>query len=225
MGSSERDLSLPLVAGQRLPHGYTNISWRHGDRIYKRYLGPDALTRLQVEVASIQAVAGTIPVPAVIDAAESDLIVVFAFVPGRHGQELIDDGQGAPVLRATGRMLRRFQAQHPRLVHGDYGPQNLLFESEHLDVVAVLDWEFAHQGDELEDLAWAEWIVRMHHPHAVVHLDALFDGYGRRPPWPDRLAAMLARCEVLRRQNAVADEQVAAAVWRTRAETTRRWHA
>jgi hypothetical protein len=26
-------------------------------------------------------------------------------------------------------------------------------------VTAVLDWEFAHLGQPVEDLAWAEWIV------------------------------------------------------------------
>jgi aminoglycoside phosphotransferase (APT) family kinase protein len=33
----------------------------------------------------------------------------------------------------------------------------------------VVDWEFAHLGDPVEDLAWCEWIVRMHHPE---HVDA-----------------------------------------------------
>jgi Ser/Thr protein kinase RdoA (MazF antagonist) len=223
MGSNDRDESTPPAPGRPLLHGYTNTSWRQGDRICKRYLGLDALARLRVEVASIQAVAATVPAPAVIDVAEADLLVVFAFVPGRQGQDLIDDGQGARVLRATGRTLRRLQADHPRLAHGDYGPQNLLFEPERLDVVAVLDWEFAHQGDEVEDLAWAEWIVRMHHPHAVVHVDALFDGYGERPPWPDRQAAMITRCEVLLKRSEVAGEQVAVDLWRERTATTHGW--
>jgi tRNA A-37 threonylcarbamoyl transferase component Bud32 len=215
---------MPPVVGRQMLHGYTNASWRQGDRIYKRYRGLDALARLRVEVAHIEAVAGTVPVPAVVDAAEADLLVVFSFVPGKHGQELIDDGQGTPVLRATGRTLRRLQAQHPRLAHDDYGPQNLLFEPDRLDVVAVLDWEFAHEGDELEDLAWAEWIVRAHHPRAVADLDALFDGYGEQPPWPLRQAAMLTRCEVLVTRAEIAGEQGAANLWRSRAAMTHAWH-
>jgi aminoglycoside phosphotransferase (APT) family kinase protein len=40
----------------------------------------------------------------------------------------------------------------PVLVHGDAGPGNFLFEDGHL--TALLDWELAHPGDPMEDLAW-----------------------------------------------------------------------
>lgn len=39
------------------------------------------------------------------------------------------------------------------LVHGDYGPHNLMFDRG--SVVAVLDWERAHPGHAAEDLAYA----------------------------------------------------------------------
>ncbi|KKL60980.1 hypothetical protein LCGC14_2199920, partial [marine sediment metagenome] len=38
------------------------------------------------------------------------------------------------------------------LVHGDAGPGNFLFENGHMS--ALLDWELAHPGDPMEDLAW-----------------------------------------------------------------------
>lgn len=38
------------------------------------------------------------------------------------------------------------------LVHGDFRVGNLMVDEE--DLVAVLDWEFAHLGDPREDLAW-----------------------------------------------------------------------
>ena len=82
----------------------------------------------------------------------------------------------------------------PGLVHGDYGPQNLLLDPESLEVVAVLDWEFAHDGDRVEDLAWAEWIVRLHHRDAVQYLPSLFEEYGQRPDWALRQAVMMQRC-------------------------------
>ena len=41
---------------------------------------------------------------------------------------------------------------HPVLVHGDAGPGNFLFEDGRL--TALLDWELAHPGDPMEDLAW-----------------------------------------------------------------------
>ncbi|MEZ0164036.1 hypothetical protein AB2L27_04555 [Kineococcus sp. LSe6-4] len=43
-------------------------------------------------------------------------------------------------------------------------------------------------------MAWAEWIVRMHHPHLLSALPSLFAGYGRHPPWIQRHTAMIAKC-------------------------------
>ena len=45
-------------------------------------------------------------------------------------------------------------AHHLALVHGDYRVGNLLFGRDGR-VAAVLDWEMAHRGDPLEDLAWS----------------------------------------------------------------------
>ncbi len=38
------------------------------------------------------------------------------------------------------------------LVHGDYRMGNVLFDAS--GVVAILDWELAHGGDPMEDIAW-----------------------------------------------------------------------
>lgn len=43
-------------------------------------------------------------------------------------------------------------AQGPALVHGDAGPGNFLFDGGRM--TALLDWELAHIGDPMEDLAW-----------------------------------------------------------------------
>lgn len=45
-------------------------------------------------------------------------------------------------------------AQQLTLVHGDYRVGNVLFD-RFGRVAAVLDWEMAHRGDPLEDLAWS----------------------------------------------------------------------
>lgn len=42
--------------------------------------------------------------------------------------------------------------ERPVFVHGDAGPGNFLFDNGHL--TALLDWELAHPGDPMEDLAW-----------------------------------------------------------------------
>ncbi|MGN8025812.1 phosphotransferase family protein [Microbacterium sp. 22242] len=131
-----------------------------------------------------------------------------AFVDGEHGQDLIEAGNAADVLTECGRVLHRLHTLDPRLIdasaatnqtirHGDFGPNNILFDSGGLTAVAVLDWEFSGIGDPIADIAWCEWIVRMHHPDAVHHLDRFFDAYGRRPPWADRQQEMLRRCHWL----------------------------
>jgi hypothetical protein len=74
-------------------------------------------------------------------------------------------------------------------------------------------------GHPIEDLAWAEWIVRTHHPHLTDALGALFDGFGIHPPWLQRHSAMLAKCAGLlafaRRWSAES-----AGVWQRRIEAT-----
>jgi hypothetical protein len=60
-----------------------------------------------------------------------------------------------PVLEFGLRWLRSAPpvADRPvRLVQGDTGPGNFLFQGE--SVTAVLDWELAHFGDPQEDLGW-----------------------------------------------------------------------
>lgn len=44
----------------------------------------------------------------------------------------------------------------PVLVHGDFRTGNLIYD--HTGFVSVLDWEMAHLGDALEDVAWAQLI-------------------------------------------------------------------
>jgi aminoglycoside phosphotransferase (APT) family kinase protein len=59
-----------------------------------------------------------------------------------------------PVLDLAERWLRANAPQSGalRLVHGDYRVGNFMFDESGL--VAVLDWELAHLGDPVEDLAW-----------------------------------------------------------------------
>jgi tRNA A-37 threonylcarbamoyl transferase component Bud32 len=211
------------VTARRLPHGYTNESWAEQDLVYKRYVGNDAADRLRVEVEALAIVAHPIPVPKVVQVQHDTDVVVLSEVVGRHGQELIDSGHAARVLLGAGKTLRTLQRAVPGLVHGDYGPQNLLFDAVSFAVVAVLDWEFAHGGDAVEDLAWAEWIVRMHHAGAIGHLGALFEGYQDRPAWASRHDAMQARCDQLRRFCALRGDQQSLQEWDLRTRLTAGW--
>lgn len=65
--------------------------------------------------------------------------------------------QPEPTLMAALRWLRRAPpppAQRLSIVHGDYRNGNVLHNGAGR-IIAVLDWEMAHIGDPLEDLAWA----------------------------------------------------------------------
>ena len=92
------------------------------------------------------------------------------------------------------------------------------------EVTAVLDWEFSTPGDAVVDVAWCEWIVRMHHPAAVTSLSAFHQAYGPVPPWPTRQAAMVSRCLWLQNFCLRWDPKSGgAALWQDRAVTTARW--
>lgn len=61
-----------------------------------------------------------------------------------------------PIIRAVIRRLYRWQpiAEKLAMVHGDFRAGNFLYDDEG-NLKAVLDWEMAHMGDPLEDLAWS----------------------------------------------------------------------
>lgn len=169
----------------------------------KTYLGPDPQRRFRVEHAALSGLHGRFPVPAVLPSPDGELRV--EEVVGRHGQDALDGGDPAQVLRLCGLTRRRLSEIDPAtvpglpgngdvIVHGDFGPQNMLLNADINEVLAVVDWELCHLGAAVEDLAWTEWIVRTHHPLSVRHLGELFAGFGSRPPWPERKAAMLDLC-------------------------------
>ncbi|MEZ5599109.1 MAG: phosphotransferase family protein [Pseudomonadales bacterium] len=62
-----------------------------------------------------------------------------------------------PIAEAAIRWLERHlppPSARLALVHGDYRSGNFLYDTEG-NVHGVLDWEMAHLGDPLEDLAWS----------------------------------------------------------------------
>jgi aminoglycoside phosphotransferase (APT) family kinase protein len=68
-----------------------------------------------------------------------------------------DEIHPQPLVRAAIRRLRANPpppAQKLSVVHGDYRSGNFLHDGAGR-ITAVLDWEMAHLGDPLEDLAWA----------------------------------------------------------------------
>ncbi|MGI8434055.1 MAG: aminoglycoside phosphotransferase family protein [Nocardioidaceae bacterium] len=215
-------------------HGYTNETTAVGtDLVTKTYGGTDAAERRSSESACLVSLADHLPVPHIV-AEGRDITTLMQRLPGRHGQELIDNGDGYAVMHAAGVLLQRLQALPHRviqpplsgdgevLVHGDYGPQNMLLDQHHR-VTGLLDWEFAHRGSATEDVAWAEWIVRMHHPTHLAVVDGFFAGFGSRPPWPGRQAFMVERCQQLRDRCLVQRQPTDADLWEERSHITAGW--
>lgn len=223
-------------------HGYTNDTRSDGAVVVKRYVGPAAVARHDRERSMLERLHGVLPVATIIESSltsdDDACCLQMSHLDGVHGQELIDDGRVRPVLRSCGEMLRRLQsiplsvvfpdADHAGggvLVHGDYGPNNILFDRRTVVVKGLVDWEWAHPGRPIEDLAWCEWIVRMHHPGDAHALDELFEAYGDRPPWSERRAEMVRRCqELLDMLRTLGDASgIAVERWRQRVRTTETW--
>jgi tRNA A-37 threonylcarbamoyl transferase component Bud32 len=217
--------------GRSLPHAYTNAVTVLGDVVTKTYRGPDAIQRQQREELAISSVADRLPVASIVDSRPG--VLVLDKVPGRHGQDRIDRGEAETVMFGLGRLLREVQAISPVffgklhgagvLVHHDFGPNNVLF-ADHDDSIALLaDWEWSTVGSPITDLAWAEFILRMHHPEHQRCLPALFDGYGARPAWNERQAAMAQRVTTLETWVRSHKGTRAASTWDRRSRSIARW--
>jgi tRNA A-37 threonylcarbamoyl transferase component Bud32 len=229
------DLAATIHGVSRLSHGYTNRTRLVQNGIEKRYQGADPFVRAQREFACLTHLLGKYEVPEVVEFDISVPVVAMATVAGRHGQELIAEGHAPTVLRLIGQQLAKLQtidsASIPGLegvgdviVHGDFGPQNIICSLDVTRIAGVLDWESAHVGSPIEDLAWAEWIVRMHHPEAVVVLPELFDGSGLSISWSDRRSAMIQQCRRYIAFCEASEWKAAAAEWRRRLTATGGWH-
>jgi aminoglycoside phosphotransferase (APT) family kinase protein len=84
-----------------------------------------------------------------------------------HWEKVIDEDElePQPIARAAIRWMRRNPpppAQRISIVHGDYRTGNFLHDGQGR-IIAILDWEMAHLGDPLEDLAWALDPLWAHH--------------------------------------------------------------
>jgi aminoglycoside phosphotransferase (APT) family kinase protein len=72
-----------------------------------------------------------------------------------HASFLAARMEPLPVLASVYRWLveRLPETDRTSVVHGDFRPGNFLYVGG--DITALLDWELAHLGDPVEDLAWA----------------------------------------------------------------------
>jgi hypothetical protein len=217
--------------GQPVPHAYTNDVKVLGGLVTKTYRGPGALGRQQREELAIRSLADRLPVATIVDSRPG--VLVLGQVSGRHGQERIDRGEGVAVMFGLGRLLREVQGVSPRffdeyhdagvLVHQDFGPNNVVFAEQDDSILLLADWEWSTVGSPITDLAWAEVIVRLHHPEHQDCIPALFDGYGMRPAWSERQAAMAKRATALETWVRSFRGAAAASTWGRRSRCIAQW--
>jgi aminoglycoside phosphotransferase len=184
------------------PHASVNVVHRDGDHVVKRFVGPRAEERCSSERRAVASLRGHLPVPEIL--LYDDVSMATRFVPGVNGRVALSEGDAAEVLELSGTTLRMLQTVPARtvfgdapdslvVVHGDFGPNNLVIDPGTGHVAAVVDWEWCHLGESVEDVAWCEWTVRNHHPEYAHLLGAFFDSYGTTPPWAERHGAMLSQ--------------------------------
>lgn len=222
---------MPSRDARPLPHAYTNVATVSGDVVTKTYRGPDAIERQQREAQAIASLQGRLPVARILESRPG--VLVLARVPGRHGQDLIDAGEGHMVMHGLGALLREVQAVQPdfydetrgdgTLIHGDFGPNNVLFGEHDEHITLLADWEWSTTGSAITDLAWAEFIVRMHHQDHLDCIPALFDGYGHHPAWSERQAAMAERAAALEAWVRSWKGPAADTTWPRRSQAIKRW--
>lgn len=187
--------------GDRLPYGWSNGVWRVGSEAVKRYLGANSAADL--EAALLRALQSALPVPAVIAVSARELHM--QFVPGINGQPALEgasESEARNMFAILGRLLARIHdlgaalsvelpGQGRSLVHGDFSWPNTIFSEDRSELRALVDWERAHLGDAVEDLAWFEWNVRKWWSPRLYGMTDFFEAYGNRPDWSSRQQTML----------------------------------
>lgn len=189
-----------------LPYGYTNSTRLENRIVVKTYSGADSQSRFLTELVMYQQLQNMPFMPELVGYDKDALTISMRYVESRHAQDLLEEYCDI-VLFSLGKLARELQlvkidtiVESKRnapdvLVHGDFGPQNLLFAPESFSEPYLVDWEWAHFGDRFEDIAWAEWIIRMHYDSNQQMIASLYKGFGIVPLWEARRELMIRKCE------------------------------
>ena len=133
--------------GQILPTPFFVIEYIEG----RPEFAPEDITNFSAQMAAhlakIHQVSGANPDLAFLPRQTNDLTTLIVPRPAQMNQSL-DEGRIRDTLQAAWPFPR---PNPPVLLHGDYWPGNILWQDDRL--AAVIDWEDAHLGDPLKDLA------------------------------------------------------------------------
>jgi thiamine kinase-like enzyme len=189
-----------------LPYGYTNSTHLENRIVVKTYSGTSAQSRFLTELVIYQQLHDMPFMPELVDCDKDALTISTRYVESRHAQDLLEEYSDI-IPFTLGKLARELQSvkidtivdskrsKTDVLVHGDFGPQNLLFAPESFSEFYLVDWEWAHFGDRFEDIAWAECIIRMHYDSNQQMIASLYRGFGIVPPWEARHELVIRKCE------------------------------
>ncbi|MFC0673468.1 RIO1 family regulatory kinase/ATPase domain-containing protein [Brachybacterium hainanense] len=171
----------PAPTGGFTPeHGFTNDTRSTKAGVEKIFSGPSGARRWSREVEALQRFAGTGYPPQLVDRSRSELRVVTRLIRGVNGAEILRAPQSTEaegLMRSAGRVLE--DLGRDGVVHGDFGPQNLLVTDEG---VRVIDWEWCGALTDPDlDAFWFDFIVRYHYPHAASLLPTFWRACGHDP--------------------------------------------
>ena len=172
----------------------------------------EAAVRTAQAMADARQVGIPVPAPTLVDVVGGTTWFVTPWVDGDLGARWLDTPERARILAtAMGSLHRAVRAIDPNLaplafVHGDFAPVNVILAADGT-IAALLDFEHAHVGDPLADVAWWGWVVRHHHPDAW---DAAWPTFclaaGADPGHDASILRALMLEELSRRAEAAADE-------------------
>ncbi len=173
--------------------------------VLKRYQGPGVIQRWKTEQQLLQTLAGELPLPKLLDH-PVDAEILMEKTSAVAAVELIHENNSAVILAEIGSLLAHLQSLPVRdlhhflkgnggiLVHGDFSLETIHLDSLTYHPLAIMDWEWAHLGDAVEDVAWMEWFIRMQMGKFTRDLPTFYEAYGSTPPWNSRKDAMIEQC-------------------------------
>jgi len=202
----------------------------------KRYSGPGIIQRWQTEMRLLQALQNQFPLPTLLEQSHEAEIHIRTLA-GVPAADLITAENSPLIMAALGHALQKLQSTPLQemhnflhgtgdiLVHGDYCLPNFIFISQPLTLEAIIEWEWAHLGDAVEDPSWMEWHIRMHMGKFVRDLPIFYEAYGITPGWGERKDAMIMQVHRHLEFARMAGEKRAIQKWQNRLQITSRYQA
>lgn len=173
--------------------------------VLKRYQGPGVIQRWQTELQLLQTLKGKLPLPKLLDH-KVDGEILIQKPSGEAASEIINENNSAVILAEIGSLLYEVQKISVQdlhgflkgnggiLVHGDFSLETIRMNPLTYKPLEIMNWEWAHLGETVEDAAWLEWHIRMQMGKFIQGIPTFYEAYGSTPPWSLRKDAMIEKC-------------------------------